>query len=75
MSRSSRSSTASTRCSRAKATPSEGASFRAWILQSAQDVAAAAREDGFLGIGAMRISEGEAAMLDRLRQILGVEPA
>lgn len=58
----------------AKATPDEAASFRGWMVQAAEDAAAAAKEGGFLGIGATRISEGEAAMLARLREILGVEP-
>ena len=59
----------------AKATPDEAASFRGWMVQAAEDAAAAAKEGGFLGIGATRISEGETAMLARLREILGVEPA
>lgn len=58
----------------AKATPDEAASFRGWMVQAAEDAAAAANEGGFLGIGATRISEGETAMLARLREILGVEP-
>lgn len=58
----------------AKATPDEAASFRGWMVQAAEDAAAAAKEGGFLGIGATRISEGETAMLARLREILGVEP-
>jgi len=58
----------------AKATPDEAASFRGWMVQAAEDAAAAAKEGGFLGIGATRFSEGEAAMLARLREILGVEP-
>ena len=59
----------------ARATPDEAADFRGWMVQAAEDVAAAAKEGGFLGIGATRISEGETAMLARLREILGVEPA
>ena len=43
-------------------------------MQAAEDAAAAAKEGGFLGIGATRVSEGETAMLARLREILGVEP-
>ena len=58
----------------AKATPGEAASFRGWMVQAAEDAAAAAKEGGFLGIGATRVSEGEKAMLARLREILGVEP-
>lgn len=58
----------------AKATPGEAAAFRAWMVQAAEDAAAAAREGGLLGIGATRISDGEAEMLGRLRRILGVAP-
>jgi hypothetical protein len=57
----------------AKATPEEAEAFRAWLITAAQDAAEAAKEGGFLGIGATRVSEGEAAMLARLREILGVE--
>ena len=57
----------------AKATPEEAKSFRAWLIQAAQDAANAAKEGGFLGIGATRISGGEEAMLAQLREILGVE--
>ncbi len=56
----------------AKATPEEAASFRLWLLQAAEAAAEAAKEGGFLGIGAVRVSKGERAMLDRIREILGV---
>jgi len=55
-----------------KATPEEAESFRAWLMEAAQDAAEAAKEGGFLGIGAVRVSEGEQAMLARLREILGI---
>jgi transcription antitermination factor NusG len=55
-----------------KATPEEAADFRQWLVQAAQDAAEAAKEGGFLGIGATRVSEGEKAMLAQLREILGV---
>ncbi len=57
----------------AKATPEEAASFRAWLIEAAQEAANAAKEGGFLGIGAKRVSEGEQAMLTQLREILGVQ--
>ena len=59
----------------AKATPEEAATFRAWLIQSAQDAAEAAKEGGFLGIGAVRVSEGEQKMLAQLREILGLPAA
>jgi hypothetical protein len=55
----------------AKATPEEAASFRTWLIEAAQEAANAAKEGGFLGIGATRVSEGEEAMLSQLREILG----
>ncbi len=41
-------------------------------MQAAKDAAEAAKEGGFLGIGAVRVSEGEGAMLAQLGEILGV---
>jgi hypothetical protein len=55
-----------------KATPDEAAAFREWLVTAAQDAADAAKEGGFLGIGAVRVSEGEERMLATLREILGV---
>ena len=57
----------------AKATPEEAATFRAWLIDAAQEAANAAKEGGFFGIGATRVSEGEERMLAQLREILGVE--
>jgi hypothetical protein len=59
----------------AKATPEEAAAFREWLMTAAKDAAEAAKEGGFLGIGATRVSEGEQAMLARLREILGLPAA
>jgi transcription antitermination factor NusG len=56
-----------------KATPEEADAFRRWLIQAAQDTANAAKEGGFMGIGATRVSEGEKAMLTRLGDILRVE--
>ena len=56
----------------AKATPEEAASFRLWLVQAAEAAAEAAREGGFLGVGMVRVSKGEQAMIDRIREILGV---
>ena len=57
----------------AKATPEEAATFRAWLIDAAQEAANAAKEGGFFGIGATRVSEGEERMLTQLREIFGVE--
>ena len=56
----------------AKATPEEAESFRRWLLDVAQAAANAAKEGGFMGFGAVRVSEGEQKMLDQLRSTLGV---
>ena len=56
----------------AKATPEEGEAFRRWLLDVAQAAANAAKEGGFMGFHAVRVSEGEQKMLDQLRSTLGV---
>jgi hypothetical protein len=56
----------------AKATPVEAAAWREWMMTAARDAADAAKEGGFLGIGAVRVSEGEERMLATLRDILGL---
>ena len=43
----------------AKATPEEAAAFRTWLVSSAQVAADAAKEGGFLGIGAEQVSDRE----------------
>jgi hypothetical protein len=54
----------------AKATPEETEAFSAWLLECAQRAAEAAKEGGFLGWHAVRVSEGEQHMLDELRGVL-----
>jgi hypothetical protein len=54
-----------------KATPEEGAAFSQWLITTAQAAADAAKEGGFMGFGATRVSEGEKGMLDRVRSALG----
>jgi hypothetical protein len=55
----------------AKATPEESAAFGTWLVTAAQAAADAAKEGGFLGIGAQQVSEREQAMVDRVRAIAG----
>jgi hypothetical protein len=55
-----------------KASPEEAEAFRAWILECAQSAADAAKEGGFLGFHAERVSQGEKDMLEQLRSALGV---
>ena len=53
-----------------KATPEEAAGFREWLLTAAKRSADAAKEGGFLGFKAERVSEGEQKMLDKLGEVL-----
>jgi len=53
-----------------KAAPEDGAALREWLLDAAQEAANAAKEGGFMGFRAERVSEGEQQMLDRLREVL-----
>ena len=54
----------------AKATPEETEAFSNWLLESAQRAAEAAKEGGFMGWHAVRVSEGEQKMLDELKTVL-----
>ena len=54
----------------AKATPEEASAFRDWLQTAAQEAANAAKEGGFLGFHAERVSEGEQRMLDKLAEVL-----
>src|SRR6188472_961000 len=51
----------------ARATDEEAAAFGRWLVASAQAAADAAKEGGFMGIGAQRVSDREQAMLDQVR--------
>ena len=53
-----------------KGTPEEAAAFREWLLATAKDAADAAKEGGFMGFKAERVSEGEQEMLDKLGEAL-----
>jgi hypothetical protein len=53
-----------------KATPEEAAGFREWLFAAAKETAEAAKEGGFLGFKAERVSEGEQRMLDKLGKVL-----
>lgn len=58
-----------------KADPDDAAAVRAWLLDAAQNAANAAKEGGFLGWHAVRVSEGEQEMLDRLGEVLAAPAA
>lgn len=50
--------------------PSAVGSYKAFILSTAQRVAEASKEGGFLGIGGKQVSGDEQATLDRIRTLL-----
>jgi hypothetical protein len=55
---------------RERTTPDEAAAVREWLISAAQQAANAAKEGGFLGFNAERISTGEQDMLNRLNETL-----
>ena len=54
----------------AKASPEDAAAYRAWLWDAAREAANAAKEGGFFGFHAVRVSEGEQRMLDKLEEVL-----
>jgi hypothetical protein len=54
-----------------KATAEETAAFKQWLLTTAQAAADAAKEGGFMGFGAVQVSEGEQKMLEQVRAAIG----
>jgi hypothetical protein len=53
-----------------KGSPEDAEAMRKWLLDAAQEAADAAKEGGFMGFHAQRVSEGEQKMLDSLRETL-----
>lgn len=53
-----------------KATSDEADAYREWLRAAAQEAANAAKEGGFMGFHAQRVSEGEQRMLDKLAEVL-----
>ena len=51
----------------AKASPEEAAAFGAWLVAAAQASPDAAKEGGFMGFHAVRVSEREQAMIDQVK--------
>jgi hypothetical protein len=54
----------------ATATGEEADAVRDWLIAAAQEAANAAKEGGFFGFHAERVSAGEQEMLDRLKKTL-----
>jgi len=53
--------------------PGEAEGSKRWLLGAAQRAAEAAKEGGFRGIGAVRVSEAEKTTLAEVAQALGVK--
>ena len=53
-----------------KGTPEDAAAMREWLLAAAHEAANAAKEGGFMGFHAERVSAGEQQMLDSLEKAL-----
>jgi hypothetical protein len=53
-----------------KAAPQDAEAMRGWLMAAAQAAADAAKEGGFMGFRAERVSEGEQRMLDSLGEVL-----
>jgi hypothetical protein len=52
----------------AKATAEEAAAFGSWLVVAAQAAADAAKDGGFMGFHAVRVSEREQAMIDKVKE-------
>ncbi len=59
----------------AKGTPEEALEVRRWLYGIADATSQASKEGGFLGIGAVRVSEAEKAALAELAEALDVNAA
>ena len=58
-----------------KAAPDDAAAYRDWLHSTAKEAADAAKEGGFMGFHAERVSQGEQRMLDSIRDALGAPAA
>jgi hypothetical protein len=56
----------------AKCSVEEAAGFKKWLMGVGQATAEAGKEGGFLGIGAVRVSDKEEAALDEIAGALGI---
>lgn len=56
----------------AKCDPAEAVGYKHWLMGVAQGTAEAGKEGGFLGIGAVRVSDKEKAAMEEISQTLGL---
>ncbi len=57
----------------AKASAEDADEYKRWLLAVAQNVAAAAKEGGFLGFGGEQVSKTEVATINEIAAALGVQ--
>ena len=58
----------------AKSTPEEAAGYKRWLVEIAQAVAEAGKEDqGFLGRGGVQVNDAERSAIEGIARTLGVE--
>jgi hypothetical protein len=57
----------------AKGTSEELRAYGRWLVAAAQAAADAAKEGGFMGIGAVRVSEGEQTMLELISAMVAAD--
>ncbi|NJM07587.1 hypothetical protein HC891_17465 [Candidatus Gracilibacteria bacterium] len=57
----------------AKASADDAAAYKRWLVHIAQNVAQAAKEGTFLGLGGQRVTEAESMVIGEIAQALGVE--
>ncbi len=57
----------------AKASPKEAEEYKSWAMQIAENVAKAAKEGGFLGIGGTRVSDLEKETFAQIAAALGTQ--
>jgi hypothetical protein len=55
-----------------KSPPEEATAFKQWLVETSRNVAAAAKEGGFMGMGGTAVTEAETAALKEVADALGV---
>lgn len=55
-----------------KKAPEDAEAYQQWVIESAETMANASKEGGFLGMGGQRVSDAEAALLAALRAAVAV---
>ena len=56
-----------------KCSPDEATGYKQWLMGVAEATAEAGKEGGFLGIGAVRVSDKEKAAMEEISQALGLD--